>query len=262
MASFMDKLKKGMNVKTVSSVEEEVPVEEVETEELEESEEEESSTSSEETPEEDDGSETEESAEESEEESAVGPEEISVEEMEERINANKPAGMAEHVSAKNLISKMISEDEPTHRKSKKKKTAVSHTKKAHHVAPKEETDHKIKTVEAKRKEWFQSDGELVVDVYELDGYLIIKSAIAGVNPEDLDISIENDTVSIKGSRKEITTERDRNYFHQECYWGGFSREIILPVEVDGGKTEASMKNGILTIKVPKIEHEKRKISIR
>jgi HSP20 family protein len=258
MASFMEKLKKGMNTKTAASIEEPVIAEEESNDETEESEEEPKETSpslpdEEKEESEEESSETEEESEDT-EASPTGPEEITVEEMEQRLNENKPGGMADSAATKSLISKMIIEDEPI---SKKKKTS-----KAKHIAPKEETDHRIRTVEAKRKEWFQSDGELVVDVYELDGYMIIKSAIAGVKPEDLDISIENDTVCIKGSRKEISTEKGRNYFHQECYWGGFSREIILPVEVDGGKTEASMKNGILTIKVPKIEHEKKKISIR
>lgn len=260
MASFMEKLKKGMNTKTIASAEEEKNEEEIKDSEQE------GESLPEEVPQEEDEQEEEKEAEEDEESegsaSPVGPEEISIEELEERVNENKPGGMADNASTKNLVSRMIIEEEPVSKKTKKHKKTENHIKKAHHASQKQEESHKIKTTESKRREWFQSDGELVVDVYELDGYVIIKSAIAGVRPEDLDISIENDTVSIKGNRKEVSTESHRNYFHQECYWGSFSREIILPTEVDGGKTEASMKNGILTIKVPKIEHQKKKISIR
>lgn len=111
---------------------------------------------------------------------------------------------------------------------------------------------------------FEKEGQLAIDVFETETDLLIKSAIAGVKPENLDISIEGDRLIIKGEREEpAKSEEKRNYFYQECYWGQFSREIILPVEVDPSRAEASMKEGILTIKMPKIEREKkRKIVIK
>lgn len=102
------------------------------------------------------------------------------------------------------------------------------------------------------------DGQLTVDVYQTNEEIVIQSAIAGVEPEDLDIAIENDVVTIKGSRERPPEKEERNYFYQECYWGRFSREIILPAEVDNLRVQASMKKGILTIRIPKIEKEKRK----
>ncbi len=115
----------------------------------------------------------------------------------------------------------------------------------------------------KEKRWFEPEGELTVDVYQTDEEIIIQSAVAGVKPEDLDISIENDMVTIKGMRKKTFEEEKKNYFYQECYWGRFSREIIAPVEIDGPRAKATMKNGILTIRIPKIEREKkRKIVIK
>ncbi len=117
--------------------------------------------------------------------------------------------------------------------------------------------------EAKKDKWFELEGQLAVDVYETDGELVIQTAIAGVKPEDLDISVENDRVLIKGERGQTSKEEGKNYFYQECYWGAFSREVILPTETDPGRAEASMKQGVLTIRIPKIEREKkRKIEIK
>jgi HSP20 family protein len=117
--------------------------------------------------------------------------------------------------------------------------------------------------EEKKSKWFGQEGQLTVDVYKTNDYLIIQSAIAGVKPEDLDVSIENDVLTIKGSREKTAEIEERDYFYQECYWGAFSRQIILPEEVDPSRTEAKMKEGILTIKIPRIERQKkRKIIIK
>jgi len=90
----------------------------------------------------------------------------------------------------------------------------------------------------------------------------VQSAIAGIRPEDLDISIEKDILTISGERKKSFEEKG-DYFSQECYWGKFSRQIILPVEIDPNKIEATLKDGILTIKAPKLFKErKRKIMVR
>lgn len=111
---------------------------------------------------------------------------------------------------------------------------------------------------------FDSEGELTVDVFQSGKDLIIQSAIAGIDSEDLDITIENDLVIIKGERAKRFTEEENNYFFQECYWGKFSREIILPVEVDSSRAEASMKKGILTIRIPVIKSRrgKTKVSVK
>lgn len=107
------------------------------------------------------------------------------------------------------------------------------------------------------------EGQLAIDVYQIDGELVIQSAIAGVKPEELDISIEGDLVLIRGSREKPAEKEEINYFYQECYWGPFSRQIILPEEVDPSRAEATMKEGILTIRIPKIERKKkRKIIVK
>ena len=107
------------------------------------------------------------------------------------------------------------------------------------------------------------EGELAIDVYETDGDFVIKSTIAGVKADDLDIAIENDIVTIRGSRQKQTIEEAKKYYYQECYWGAFSRQVILPEEVNGSKAEAAIKDGILTLKIPKIAKvQKRKIAIK
>ena len=112
---------------------------------------------------------------------------------------------------------------------------------------------------------FSSDaeGQLTIDVYQNDNEIVIKSTIAGVKPEDLDVSINNDMVTIKGERKTEETVNAENYYYQECYWGHFSRSVVLPVDVISDKAEASLKNGILTIKLPKADVTKiKKIQVR
>jgi HSP20 family protein len=104
----------------------------------------------------------------------------------------------------------------------------------------------------------ETEGQLTVDVYETPTAFVVKSAVAGVSPENLDIAITNESVTIKGSRHEDEKVKTENYLHQECYWGRFSRSIILPQEIDPNKAQASLKNGILKINLPKISKTKSK----
>jgi HSP20 family protein len=108
-------------------------------------------------------------------------------------------------------------------------------------------------------EWVAEDyeeGQLSVDVYQTKDSLIIKSTIAGVRPEDIDIAINNDMLTIRGKREVEETVSEEDYLYQECYWGGFSRSIILPCEVQADKVEANLKNGVLTITLPKAKKAK------
>jgi len=110
-----------------------------------------------------------------------------------------------------------------------------------------------------KKEWLpEEEGQLTIDVYQTDADVIIKSTIAGVKAEDLDISINDNTLTIKGIREQNKSISQENYYCQELYWGPFSRSVILPVEVDIDRIKASIKNGILTIKLPKTEKLKTK----
>lgn len=112
------------------------------------------------------------------------------------------------------------------------------------------------------KNWDNPKGQLVVDVYETDTEIVVQSAIAGVKSNDIDISIENDILIIKGERQNPTKDDNRKYFLEECYWGPFSKEIILPKEIDTSRIDAKIKEGILTIRMQKVERAKnKKISI-
>lgn len=110
------------------------------------------------------------------------------------------------------------------------------------------------------EENFSSDaeGQLTIDVYQTDTEVVIKSTIAGVKPEDLDVTINNDMVTIKGERKNEEAVNAENYYYQECYWGNFSRSVVLPIDIISDKAEASLKNGILTIRLPKADTTKTK----
>lgn len=108
------------------------------------------------------------------------------------------------------------------------------------------------------KKWDSPEGQLVVDVYETDKEIVIQSAIAGVKINQIDISLENDIIIIKGERENPCKDKNKNYFLKECYWGPFSKEIILPRDIDTSRIDAKIKDGILMIRMPKIERAKSK----
>lgn len=96
-------------------------------------------------------------------------------------------------------------------------------------------------------------GQLTVDVYTTPEEIVIKTMVAGVKPDDLDISITRDMVTIKGKREESRTIKEEDYFHKELYWGYFSRTILLPNEIEPDEADAVEKHGLLTITLPKID---------
>lgn len=102
----------------------------------------------------------------------------------------------------------------------------------------------------------ESEGELTVDVYQTADSIVIKSMIAGVRPEDLDISITRDSVTIKGHREEERSAKEEDYFARELYWGSFSRTVQLPEEIDVDEAEAIEKHGLLILKLPKLDKKR------
>lgn len=107
------------------------------------------------------------------------------------------------------------------------------------------------------------EGELTVDVYQTPDDIIIKTIVAGLRPEDLDISITREMVTIRGSRQESSEVNEGDYFHRELYWGSFSRTILLPQEIDVDASEATEKHGLLTIKLPKLDKSRQtKLKVR
>lgn len=104
----------------------------------------------------------------------------------------------------------------------------------------------------------ENEGQLTIDVYQTPDAIVIESTIAGVEAEDLDIEITPELVNIRGERRRQEHVPEENYLYQECYWGRFSRSVILPQEIDPDKSSAELKNGILKIILPKINRAKTK----
>jgi HSP20 family protein len=141
----------------------------------------------------------------------------------------------------------------------KKKEEVKEKKEIEARGKEKKKGIQLKEKEEKREEekWPQPEGELAVDMYQTNEELVILSAIAGVKPEDLSLYLEGDVLFIEGERKK-PVEEVGDYFLQECYWGKFSRKIVLPVEINPEKISATFKDGILTIRIQKISKERRK----
>lgn len=109
----------------------------------------------------------------------------------------------------------------------------------------------------------EMEGQLTVDVYQTPDEIIVESTIAGVDPDEIDVDATSESVTIRGERKKEQKIDETDYFYQECFWGKFSRSIILPQEIDPDKTHSVIKNGILTIHLPKIHRDKiRKIKVK
>jgi HSP20 family protein len=107
------------------------------------------------------------------------------------------------------------------------------------------------TPNKEEKKLFQADGQLAVDVFETNSDFVVMAAIAGILSKDVEIQIDKDMLVIKGCRNNPENDNNRKYFYQECYWGSFSRKIILPDDVDVSAAQADFNKGILAIKFPK-----------
>ena len=108
--------------------------------------------------------------------------------------------------------------------------------------------------------WIEEENEeleLAVDVYQTPTDIILQTMVAGVKPEDLDLTVTRDMINIKGKREENRIVDEENYFVKELYWGKFSRTVVLPQEVEPEEVEATEKHGLLTIKIQKVDKEKR-----
>lgn len=99
----------------------------------------------------------------------------------------------------------------------------------------------------------QAEGQLPVDLYQTPGELVIRTFIAGVRPDEINLSISRDMVVIEGSRAERETVDDDAYFNRELFWGLFSRTILLPQEIDVDNASATAKDGLLTLILPKLD---------
>jgi len=114
-----------------------------------------------------------------------------------------------------------------------------------------------------QEEWMSdtSQGQLVVDIYEKEEALIIESTIAGVKAQDIDITIEPDLIVVRGERKKPKKIENRRYYYQECFWGKFSRTLVLPFPIKPDQVKANFKNGMLIISLPKAEEKSKQVQI-
>ncbi len=103
----------------------------------------------------------------------------------------------------------------------------------------------------------REEGQLAIDVIETDAEVILRSAIAAVRPEDLEVFVNGDMVTVRGTRTQASEEHGGAYLVRECHWGTFSRSVILPSEVDADRISAELKNGMLTVRMPKVRRSKR-----
>jgi len=106
------------------------------------------------------------------------------------------------------------------------------------------------------------EGQLTIDVYQTPEEIVVESPIAGVDPDQVDIEITADTVTIRGKREREQKVRTENYIYQECFWGRFARSVALPEEIDADRAQATIKNSVLTITLPKLKRsEKKKLKV-
>lgn len=109
----------------------------------------------------------------------------------------------------------------------------------------------------------EDSGQLSIDVINKEDEILIRAMIAGVKPQDLDVQISRDMVTIVGHREEEIEVGGEDYYHRELYWGSFSRNILLPEEIDVETSEAREKHGLLEIRLPKIDkNRKTKLSVK
>ncbi len=118
----------------------------------------------------------------------------------------------------------------------------------------------VREKKQEKQDWIEEENEeaeLAVDVYQTSGDIVVQTFVAGVKPEDLELSIARDMITIKGHREEGRAIDESNYFAKELYWGKFSRTISLPAEVEPEEVEATEKHGLLTVKIKKVDKEKK-----
>ena len=110
-----------------------------------------------------------------------------------------------------------------------------------------------------------ASGMLPVDLYETENEIVVKAAIPGVKPEDIDVTVTGDLLTIKGEFKSEMEKKDekRNYHRQERRYGSFSRQVTLPAGVNADACQADFDNGVLTLKLPKVEEARvKKVQIQ
>jgi len=109
----------------------------------------------------------------------------------------------------------------------------------------------------------EAEGQLAIDVYQTPDEIIVESTIAGVKGDNIDVDVTSERVTIRGERSREETIQQSDYYYQECFWGKFSRSIILPQEIDPDRATSALRNGVLTIHLPKLHRDRaRKVKVK
>lgn len=109
----------------------------------------------------------------------------------------------------------------------------------------------------------EPEGQLAIDVYQTPDEIVVESTIAGVKGDNIDIDVTSERVTIRGERSKEESIQEGDYYYQECFWGKFSRSVILPQEIDPDRATSGLKNGVLTIRLPKLNRDRsRKVKVR
>lgn len=172
----------------------------------------------------------------------------------EKLTGASPAVSRE---AQGVGNPVFSEAQTTEEEVKKiKKQAKMRSSKEMNVISSQESAKPLKVeteevITPTGEESMEEEGELTVDIYDRGDAIVIQATVAGVKPEDLDISLTSDTVTIRGRRLPQEKVEERDYYYKELFWGAFARTVILPEEIDDTEAEATMKNGLLTVVLPK-----------
>ena len=103
-----------------------------------------------------------------------------------------------------------------------------------------------------------NEGKLLADVYQNKDEIVVQTTIAGVTPENVEVNVTSESITIRGKRERTEKIEENDFLYQECFWGSFSRSIILSEEVDPEKSVVTMKNGVLTVRMPKLDRKKGK----
>jgi len=160
---------------------------------------------------------------------------------------------------KKLFSKKTSSAEKQKEtKHLKERREVKKTTKKKKIKIKEEKTKKLTGTSSRPSvsDWLKPEGEPLVDIYQTEDEFCIVSPIAGITAENLEITIEEGILFLKGEREEPEKEKRKNYFLKECYWGPFAKKIALPEDVDIERIKAVLNRGVLSVKIPRIKKEK------
>lgn len=147
-----------------------------------------------------------------------------------------------------MTKKPVTQSVRTVRSASDLKRSIEEQKRARLIQQKIQTEKEEKT-----------DGQLALDIYQTPTHIVIVAPIAGVKMADINVSITEDVLTIKGKRYLEFDIPEEDYFTQECFWGDFSRSIVLPAAVDGTKIVASFKDAVLKVTIPRTERSKTKI---